>query len=84
MSAKRDKLRQRMFTDQGGKCHLCGGDMVIASWGSGKVPFPNAATFDHLVPRCIAGRGGLKNLKLACHSCNAKRGHRSLDAVNAQ
>ncbi len=83
MPAKRDALRQRLFNEQNGKCHLCGGDMVLASWGSGRVPFPNAATFDHLIPRCIAGRGGIKNLKLACSLCNGKRGHRSLDAITS-
>lgn len=35
---------------------------------------PHHATIEHLVPRAYGGRNSMENCRLACASCNRKRG----------
>lgn len=55
----------------GWDCHICG-EVTIPS----PIPWyydPRVATIDHIIPVSKGGPDILANVKLACHSCNARR-----------
>lgn len=72
-NAKKRRKKLRMFEAQRGLCWLCGGlmrlDVDLAT-------HPDAATFDHVIPRAHNGTGRQNNLLLAHKRCNAARGGR--------
>lgn len=55
------------------RCHWCGWEVVQAD---GPHPWPkNAATVDHLKPKCSGGSNEQDNLVIACRACNERRGN---------
>ena len=78
---KRRRL-QRLFDEQGGKCHWCGHLCLMAGQPgylkkNGVTLGARAATTDHLYSRLnpLRGKVGGKQLVMACSSCNKRRGH---------
>ncbi len=65
-----DPLKLFVFNEQKGMCWLCDMLMVIDSAGP-----PNAATWDHILPRSHGGTWHRDNLKLAHKVCNERRGN---------
>ncbi len=41
-----------------------------------------SATIDHVIPRSKGGKTTWNNVVVACHSCNRKKGNRSLDRIS--
>lgn len=68
----RRRIRQRMFNEQWGKCHWCDRRMTLDIRPN--PPFPNYATFDHVIAQAEGGSGRRENLRLACWECNQRRG----------
>jgi len=75
---------KQLWDRQGGLCYYCGELMV--RWrrrdGQGQMK-PNAVTIDHYIPKSIQPKGGfgegtrqIKNLVLACFTCNQGKGDR--------
>lgn len=62
------RTRRGLFSEQKGKCALCGGQMSLV------VSSENYATFDHIVPVSCGGTDRKENLRLAHAECNVKRG----------
>jgi len=58
--------RRTVYLRDGGRCQYCGA----------KVPL-DAATYDHLVPRCQGGETVWENILLSCVPCNQKKGGRT-------
>lgn len=63
-------LRQRMFTEQEGKCWICG-ELMLLEVSSNHDRF---ATFDHILAVSLGGKWEESNLKLAHKICNQRRG----------
>lgn len=76
-SEKRERLRQRLFDQQDGLCHLCGTLMNLLRGRATKVG-RNFATFDHVIPRAKGGTAHYSNLKLAHRRCNSARNDRPI------
>jgi 5-methylcytosine-specific restriction endonuclease McrA len=47
-------------------------------------PFPNYATFEHLIPQALGGSGRVENLRLACYDCNQIRGKELADQLKRE
>lgn len=64
MSAKaRNRRKRSLYKRDGCHCVHC------------RTCFPQSKlTLDHVVPRCSGGSNALSNLRLACWSCNNRRG----------
>lgn len=74
-STKRRNRKRTLYVAQGGLCWLCGGKMDLY-FGPGRCP-PNAASFDHVLPKSQGGKDGFHNLQLAHQRCNELRGNRA-------
>lgn len=62
--------RECLFEKQGGLCHWCKKPMLLMR---DKLPSPESATFEHLLPRSKGGKSGPRNVVLAHLTCNARR-----------
>lgn len=71
-SAYLKRRRLRMFYAQKGLCYYCTIPMTLNKRPN--PPFPNYATFEHLIPQALGGSGRVENLVLACYDCNQWRG----------
>lgn len=86
----RQHLRVHKVAERQGSwtCAYCGiglidvcsdADIVVDDWGKRMID-PNSPrvlpTFDHLVPQALGGSHSLRNLVLACQSCNSSKGAR--------
>lgn len=60
---KKQRLRWRLFSNQNGRCFLCGKRMSLDKF-----------TIDHLVPKSRGGTNGLHNLVGAHKRCNGMKG----------
>lgn len=69
---QRDELREKLFVQQNGLCHLCGKPMTLSRENRKRAP-KSFASFDHLVPKSAGGTSYWTNLKLAHRSCNSAR-----------
>lgn len=58
-------LRDRLFSEQKGRCHYCRTHMVAAGADD-----PRAATLDHRVPKAVGGPLNYLNAVCACRACN--------------
>lgn len=76
---ERDQLRQQLFDQQAGLCHLCGQPMTLQRKPGSKTP-KHFASFDHVVPHSAGGTAYYLNLKLAHRSCNSARGSTPIGA----
>ena len=75
---ERRRLRDRLFSEQHGKCFYCTRKMSTRPWHliPGRVA-SFAATFDHIIPTSLGGSVSLyHNTVLACNQCNNERGNR--------
>jgi 5-methylcytosine-specific restriction endonuclease McrA len=77
--ARRAKLRQQLFDQQGGLCHICGLPMELIQRGRGTKRF---ATFDHVLPAALGGTAYWTNLRLAHGRCNSARGTKQITAAS--
>ncbi len=72
-----------MWEAQGGKCALCGGDLLhptlVDPQRRTKEGRKRAVTLDHIVPRSKCGMNALSNLQLAHAGCNSIRGSISME-----
>lgn len=59
--------RHNLALRDGGRCGYCAK--------------PGAGTIDHIVPRSLGGCHTWENVVLACRSCNAKKGSRTLSQL---
>lgn len=70
-SVKKADRTRRLVENDGGICHLCGGEVrtdVVKE-------HPTSPTRDHVIPRAIAGAGFEKHeIALAHRACNEYRG----------
>lgn len=80
---RREALRRRLFEQQGGLCHLCGGLMTLERRSKRAQPSPSFATFDHLRPASEGGTAYYTNLALAHRRCNNARNSRPIGDQNA-
>lgn len=71
------KLRQKLYEQQAGKCHICGGLMIPPGTIKGNQS-RKSATFDHLLPLARGGTKAQSNLKLAHKACNSYRGDKPI------
>lgn len=81
---KHDKglTKQKLYERDNGICYLCG---KLCDWNDGK--WENGVfkvgktypTVEHLIPIFKGGDDTWDNVKLACHSCNSKKGRKSLE-----
>ena len=85
----------RLFHEQGGRCFYCSADTFlrggVESAAQARLRFglPAAApkklfrrrhaTLEHLKRRADGGTKANKNLVMACHSCNTRRGEMPVD-----
>lgn len=69
----RRRLMWQVLARDGWRCHLCGGSIR-----PGTPDHREELTLDHLVPVSKGGSHTLDNLAPAHHSCNSRRGSRSL------
>ena len=69
-------LFSKLFRKQNGNCYICGCGM------SRNPDKDNFATFDHIIPKSHMRKTGIdfirNNKKLACKTCNEKRGSGAL------
>lgn len=79
-------VKIRMYHEQDGRCCYCGVEMLYPRRivpGVNKI-YPLDATWEHVKPKSMGGKDGSYNSKLACHSCNQKKGvelNRILNAI---
>lgn len=72
-SRRRRRLGAFLHFVQGGKCYLCGFDVVCPSrWPVGLVD-GSMPTLDHVVPLAAGGTNAETNQALAHHWCNQRR-----------
>ena len=62
--AKKRRMLEAIVARDGAACWIC--DEPIAA---------DAATLDHVKPRCRGGTSTLDNLRIACAPCNSLKGH---------
>lgn len=75
-SVNRNK-RDRQFRRSKLICFYCKAKTVFHN-STAFEPMPlNAATIDHIVPKCIGGSNSNLNLVTACFSCNQNKQHSS-------
>lgn len=65
--------RQRLWVEQDGKCHYCDSETILPKQGT-KIPSKLLATLDHIITQAEGGTDSLRNMVIACASCNNKRG----------
>lgn len=76
-SVKKRAKRDRLFSEQEGKCFYCKCQMIKVDGKHFGTNPPNLATFEHLDGRFSKERGlhqGERRVVLACHSCNQQKG----------
>lgn len=70
----------KLYKRDNGRCYICGcscdyeDHQVI---GGAFVVGPSYPTVEHVIPLCKGGTDSWDNVKLACHSCNSKKGRTS-------
>jgi hypothetical protein len=82
----RHRTVHRVADNQGGwTCHycnvglidVCADDDVLFDEQGGRYINPDSPkrppTLDHVIPQALGGSNGLRNLVLACHSCNSRK-----------
>ncbi len=67
---QKNKLRNKMFTRQRGKCCYCGKPMTQQRG------LPDSATIEHVIPKSFGGELERRNTKLAHFKCNVERGNK--------
>lgn len=66
--------RKAILLQQGGKCASCDGLVIDRNWrGYGKTLPPNAATLDHIIPKCLGGSNSRDNLQVLCMECHTEK-----------
>lgn len=70
-SSKTTSLRAALADRDGPRCWMCGDELLLRRDQCGH---PLYATLDHVVPRAHGGSSEIENLRLACRSCNNRRG----------
>ncbi|WP_197480168.1 MULTISPECIES: HNH endonuclease [unclassified Anabaena] len=65
MNSQQRKSKKRQLIDIYGSC----------CWWCGEYLPSKKLTFEHLFPKSRGGSNALENLRLACFSCNNKRGN---------
>lgn len=75
---RRNKSRlnrlRRLYEKQNGLCWICCEEMELRADDCLKMPKPNQATLDHIVPRSLGGTSTIVNLRAAHSLCNSRRG----------
>lgn len=56
------------------RCAYCCCQLHFTKQVSGKVPHPNTATIEHIIPKSKGGYGHFVNTLMVCVTCNGKRG----------
>lgn len=75
LSGVRTTKLKRLWLAQDGKCHYCKRDCWQgASEDDAKFGRERRATLDHVIPQSQGGTDALRNLVMACYSCNSARG----------
>ena len=80
MSKNIRKRREKLWNEEGGKCHWCSRETSLPPKGEAKViPTPDLATLDHLRTRLDKNRqepnvNNEQRTLLACWQCNNLRG----------
>jgi len=65
--------KRYVYIRDGYKCWRCGIKVVIHT--EMKISKPsNAATVDHLIPKCLGGGHTVDNLQTCCFKCNCEMG----------
>ena len=67
-----NELRRLVFERDDWTCRLCGKPIDRSL----RVPHPEAATLDHVIPRALGGAHDLSNLQCAHMGCNSSKGTR--------
>jgi len=62
--------KENLFRREGGKCCYCRCRLDLDS-----------ATIEHVYPQCEGGLDDWINCRIACHSCNHKKGHKLLSEL---
>lgn len=70
---KQTKLRKALYTFEGGKCYICGRQVVMDKKYEGTDLF---ATVDHMTPVSKGGSSNLDNCRLCCGFCNSIKADR--------
>ena len=88
---KKKRKREKLFKEQGGRCHWCDEPMQLGPYPSkAEGPLPDdLATFEHLDDRLSSERGAYNRdnvirVVLACSACNHKRGKESYATLTLQ
>ena len=66
-------LTEIHFTNQRGKCYICGGRLTKLRQLDG-THFHNTRTLDHLMPRVLGGENTVENTAVCCYRCNQLKG----------
>jgi 5-methylcytosine-specific restriction endonuclease McrA len=78
MSLNPQKVKYRrglLLERQGGRCFYCDQTLSVPPAGEcNHTNGPDTATLDHIIPRSQGGSNEIRNLVLACLSCNGARG----------
>ncbi len=75
---------EKLYDRDQGICYLCN---RTCDWGDFQkingafVVGGSYPTVEHLIPLCKGGTHTWNNIKLACHSCNSKKGRRSYESI---
>lgn len=65
------KLRDRVFKRDKYRCQICGKYLKKSDVGKN---LPESPTLDHIQPKAMRGRNGVKNLQTSCNLCNNRKG----------
>ena len=69
MAKKPNGKRMRIYKEQSGICHICGGKISLKL----KDPHPKSFSLDHVIPRKYGGTDIKENLAIAHKRCNRRR-----------
>lgn len=75
---------EKLYDRDQGICYLCN---RTCDWGDFQkingafVVGGSYPTVEHLIPLCKGGTHTWNNIKLACHSCNSKKGRKSYESI---
>lgn len=75
---------EKLYKRDNGVCYLC---HKTCDWSDFQkidgafIVGGSYPTVEHLIPLCKGGEHSWNNIKLACHSCNSKKGRRSYEDI---